>query len=766
MPKKKQNEKPKDKFRISSALKTIIGRELITDDFVAVFELVKNSFDAHARNVEIRFEGLNTDDPKLIIKDDGKGMTAEDIDNKWLFVAYSAKREGTEDDLNGKPKDYRDKISTERTFAGAKGVGRFSCDRLGRYLNLYSRAKLSGPFEHLKIDWQDFEQDSSKEFVDVSIKRATPTKIPYELEGGTILEISGLREKWGREQLKKLRDSLRKLINPNQENDSKRFAVTLVAPDEVEADKEESEKRDRVNGKIKNFLFEELGLRTTEIHCEVDKDGEKITTTLTDRGTLIYRLVEQCPFDHLQNIRVHLFALNRSAKIHFKKVMGVDNVGYGSVFLYKNGFRVHPLGEEGDDRLGIERRKQQGVSRYFGTRDLSGRIEVFGDNARFKETSSRNSGFIDSPEWRELLRFFKEYVLRRLELYAIDVIKWGNPIKGSDEELQPTDVKVQIIEVINKLTNDPDVLDVKYDPQLLDILAERQSASVTTALSNFKRIAEKTGNQKLKREVARTERRVKALAVAKYEAETEARKARQEKALSEKQLAAEKQKNVFLLATTADPDLQRLHLEHWINIAAPELSENVRKLISAVKGGKADQEQLLKGLTTIQKWVDQLVGASRIATRADFSLQYPMRRMDLSRYIFEYLTSDVVLKTDRLKIEVLNKAGAFEIMMRPIEVSILFDNLISNAEKARARHMRFAIETSGNILAIHVANDGEKVPKSVVDSMFELGISGRGGSGIGLYTCKEIVTALGGEIRCAGNDATMGGANFEIVFHK
>src|ERR1700734_1173560 len=100
----------KDKFRISSALKTIIGRELITDDFVAVFELVKNAFDAHAQNVEIRFEGLTTDSPKLIIQDDGKGMTAEDVDDRWLFVAYSAKRDGTEDNADGKPKDYRDKI--------------------------------------------------------------------------------------------------------------------------------------------------------------------------------------------------------------------------------------------------------------------------------------------------------------------------------------------------------------------------------------------------------------------------------------------------------------------------------------------------------------------------------------------------------------------------------------------------------------------------------------------------------------------------------
>src|ERR1035437_3550438 len=205
--------KPKDKFRISSALKTIIGRELITDDFVAVFELVKNAFDAHAQNVEIRFEGLVTDEPKIIIKDDGKGMTGDDIDNKWLFVAYSAKLEGVEDNASGMPKDYRDKISTDRTFAGAKGVGRFSCDRLGRYLNLFTRAKASGPCEHLRIDWQEFEQDSSKEFIDVAMERDSETKAPYGLVSGTVLEISGLREKWDREQLKRLRDSLRKLIN-------------------------------------------------------------------------------------------------------------------------------------------------------------------------------------------------------------------------------------------------------------------------------------------------------------------------------------------------------------------------------------------------------------------------------------------------------------------------------------------------------------------------------------------------------------------------
>ena len=80
-------------FKISAGLKNIIGRDLITDDFIAVFELVKNSFDAYAKNVTIEFLP-----DKIIIADDGKGMDLNDLNEKWLFVAYSAKKDGKEDD--------------------------------------------------------------------------------------------------------------------------------------------------------------------------------------------------------------------------------------------------------------------------------------------------------------------------------------------------------------------------------------------------------------------------------------------------------------------------------------------------------------------------------------------------------------------------------------------------------------------------------------------------------------------------------------------
>ena len=79
-------------FRISSGLKNILGRDLITNDNIAVLELVKNSYDAHASKVEITFE-----EDRLTIADNGKGMSMNDLLDKWLFVGYSAKRDGTED---------------------------------------------------------------------------------------------------------------------------------------------------------------------------------------------------------------------------------------------------------------------------------------------------------------------------------------------------------------------------------------------------------------------------------------------------------------------------------------------------------------------------------------------------------------------------------------------------------------------------------------------------------------------------------------------
>ena len=64
-------------------------------------------------------------------------MSQFDIENKWLNIAYSEKKE--------KKEEYG------RTLAGNKGVGRFSCDRLGKYLTIYTKQKNQQNFIQLSI---------------------------------------------------------------------------------------------------------------------------------------------------------------------------------------------------------------------------------------------------------------------------------------------------------------------------------------------------------------------------------------------------------------------------------------------------------------------------------------------------------------------------------------------------------------------------------------------------------------------------------------
>ena len=71
-------------FRIHPRVFAALGANLVTDDVVAVIELIKNSYDAFAQNVWLRF----IDDPVkgrlLEITDDGSGMTRQTIEEVWV----------------------------------------------------------------------------------------------------------------------------------------------------------------------------------------------------------------------------------------------------------------------------------------------------------------------------------------------------------------------------------------------------------------------------------------------------------------------------------------------------------------------------------------------------------------------------------------------------------------------------------------------------------------------------------------------------------
>lgn len=763
-------EDPVLHFRVSSALKRVIGRDLITDEFVAIFELVKNAFDAYANRVDVVFL-----DERLFISDNGKGMSLDDINEKWLFVAYSAKKDGTEDGS-----DYRDRIGGRRAYAGSKGVGRFSCDRLGQRLRMQTRRMGASPeVEVVEVDWDLFELNAREEFAAVPVAHMRiddfelPAGLP-KLDSGTVLEIGNLREPWGREKLLKLRAALAKLINPFG-GSSEAFEVNLRAPHEEAADAlikvslpDNANSIYVVNGPIRNFIFDTLKGKTTHLEVSVSEDGRYLYSVLTDRGALIYRIRESNPFPLLSGsgFSCNLFYLNRSAKKTFAHRMGVPSVQFGSVFLFKNGFRIFPIGEEGVDTFGIDRRKQQGYARFLGTRDIIGRIDVEGSDNHFRESTSRNQGLIDTPAYQQLTDCFDDKCLRRLERYVVGV-NWKDALDLEVEDasrLRGDNASARITAIVTQLVGTEGVELLDYNQEIIRILNERSDEFVES-LAGLRVLAEKSGNSKLlaeieaagirfnelqraeaaAREVAERER------LARRDAERRAAEATRHAEAATKSFEEERKRNLFL-TSIASLDTETVEiLHHQIIIHASAINEIINGQFDALRRGEMPtKEALLTTFENISFQNKKVLSTARFATKANFRLESEAIEEDIAVYFLQYI-SQVAPMFSETGILILSSSTAKGLTrtFKPIEISILVDNLVSNAGKADASQISFFIEQpSSKELKITVQDDGSGFSNDVpnLERMFEKGFTTSTGSGLGLYHVAQILDDLGGSI--------------------
>lgn len=780
-------------FKISAYLKNIIGKELITDEFVAVFELVKNSFDANAKNVQIIFE--NQDNPvlaKLIILDNGKGMNYQELKEKWLFVAYSAKKDGSEFD------DYRNKINAKRHFAGAKGVGRFSCDRLGRSLNLITiNDELNPKFENLIVNWEDFEQDPKEKFIDINVKHQVLQSIKYDITHGTVLEITGLREIWNRERILKLKKSLVKLVNPNQENDIDNFSIEIIAENEKERDEELEGKNandfDLVNGKIQNKLFETLQIRTTNINVEITENGEKIVSALIDRGDTIYKITEKNPFKNLKKINIYLFQLNTSAKSTFTRLMGINQIDFGSVFMYKNGFRIYPFGEPGDDTLLIDRRKIQGYNRFLGNRDLIGRIEINGKNVELRETSSRDGGLEKTNAYNELITFFYDFVLKRLERYAVEVIRWGDErVDKETGEVFPIitsqDVKVKILDDSRNLTSNinesiqdvvnneiigfikwlaiepKDIEKIEYDRDFFNIVEEKQDKSATKTIQIIEQKAEKFDDKDLLKSVKKIKKDFKQIQEAKKEAEKETLQIEKklEKVSTEKEQITKQ--NLFLKSVKALEYDDVRDLVHIIGMKSDIISKEITRIKRKInKGQKISTKELNEFIEDISLANSLINSVTNFATKKNFLKATQDTTQDIVGFIKDYI-NNIYLKLYRnLEIKFLGDVSIVKHFV-PFEITMIIDNLIGNSRKKDigADRIEFHFITDNNKLIITYRDNGNGLSPAITNPklIFEEGFTTTNGSGLGLAHIKKTLKGMNGDISV--NPTYKSGIEFKI----
>lgn len=741
------------RFRISSALKNIIGKELITDDYIAIFELVKNAYDANSSKVEIVFNNIkdekNKRNARILIRDEGDGMSLDDLKNKWLLVGFSEKKK-IEELL--KEKDYRQKLGGKRIFAGAKGIGRFSCDRLGKKLRLFTKKIGEEEINVLDIDWTKFEEDSKAEFQDINVVHTIQKSIdksiaPKRLTKGTILEISELNSDWNYKKLVGLKQHLQRLINPAQVGGTQDFTIYIEALEFQNDDKVSQRKgyNEPVNGPVKNVVFEKLGIKTTCIGSSIDDKGETITTELFDKDQFIFRLKEKNEYSQLKNINIKLFYLNKPAKNTFTRIMGIRPVRYGSIFLYRNGFKISPYGNEGDDWLGLDRRKAQGVRRYLSNRELIGRIELDGYQPNFVEVSSRDGGVVKTPEFNVLTKeFFMEKVLRRLERYVVEGLEWDNPSsqKGpKDPEAIKSDSLVIIDQIVGQVKDENKELDFNTD--LLKIYATKQiekAPELIKSIQSLKRFA-KTEDEKdfIDQQVKAVSGLVKNFQIQSQELQAELKQ-------REKQL-------LFLQHVTDEDTKEIVGLQHHINNATNIINTHLKRLQEQARSGKSVPSDFV--LSTLEKIGMQTLTISSVAlfvTQANFDVVASKTKQDLVSFIKQYVENAYVLFNKKrldyegITINVHVDAWAeFVYKFNSLDFIIIIDNLISNSRKAKARKIDICLnKISDNELEIRVKDDGVGIPLQYVEKLFTFGFSTtEGGTGIGLYQIKKILEKYG-----------------------
>ena len=652
--------------------------------------------------------------------------------------------------------------------------------------------------EILDVDWQTFEINKKVEFDTIDIPHETIDDIPEFPNAsttGTFLQFRRLHDNWSREDIKRLKRSLEKMINPFSGTDDD-FQIEIIAPKMKDEDKSLDSSRDKVNGVIENSIADILKLKTTQIESRIQNGI--IHTTLTDRGVLMYEIEEpNDKFFHLESSSVSLFYLNRAAKYSFTVRMGVQPISYGNIFLFRNGFRILPYGEWNDDSWGLNYRQQQGYNRFLGSRDLFGRVDVETDNPELiKEVSSRDGGLIKTEASQQLMEYFT-LIHRRLERYVVGVL-WGEGFIKKEyfvnqssalkarEQLQEVDKdsdtakhlysnigsKVDFLQLIKTLTNDKSVNVLQYNENLANIVANPTDTEVIQAqmLDDVRKLAEKTNDVFLLGKIQEFEKHLDNLRREKEEAERKEAEAKEKieeekkkRERAERERDVQIQKSKYLAATrNTTKDVQ--DLIHVILIS----SNDALGVISTAKNQLANDEinSLRATLDEFEYHITKINKLSKLITKADLALLAQTGLVDIQAFMEEYMANyknSFNVQYHSTLVEPLEKKISI------LDLSIVLDNLKSNSEKAGATELRLDFSRNGRTYIVDFTDNGVGVDLNAFtpENIFEEGVTNRrGGSGIGLSTIKERMREnLNGDITFLGNGLHFKtGATFRLTF--
>ena len=484
----------------------------------------------------------------------------------------------------------------------------------------------------------------------------------------------------------------------------------------------------------------------------VSEDGQLITSRLTDRGEYIFSVAEKNrKYYGLKDISIVVFYLNQSAKVNFTRQMGgVQPKNYGSVFIYKNGFRINPYGEPGQDFFGIDQRKAQGWKRFLGTREIMGRISIKGNNDQFVETTSRAHGFIQTPAVDLLADLFLEKVLKVLEKYVVNLINWGEPLKSDPERtISPNEISEQIISQFITNADSKDIVSLDYN---LDILSKdnmrNSQDNITTSLKKLESVAERTQDAGLINLAQTLKKKTESIVSHNIQLEEENAKSSKELVKAQEEKHA-RERQIYFLKGAANQNVTNLvngfHSVYTLTDASRGNISYLQELLAPMD--IENKDFILSIIGQIQQANEKAHKLADLAIHGNQSLKQSGSN-SLYDFIRQYIDEGFAIKG--LKYELVQDEQAFECKFDSSSIGVIVDNIASNSIKAGATILQIVFSETSKYVEVSFSDNGMGLAENIdPKTLFEWGFSSnrqKKGFGIGLYHIKQLLDEMKGTV--------------------
>ena len=391
------------KWRFDISAYRLIGRELITDRITALFELVKNCYDANATRVDVLFENVSSINPesKITIKDNGYGMKFEDIRDKWMVIGTSSKR-----------KEPYSPEPFKRRCVGEKGIGRFATDKLGDKVNIITQTSGESQKLNVEIDWNKYETSFQPEKQNEPILFFTDIENKYKYEAankdeqGTTLVISRIREIWTGKDIDRLYKELTKLVSP--------FYPLKQPFDMYISSNEYAPYKKDIIVKAEAIQFSS---HSASIYFDRTKQTQEEIYFDKQEGVIRTQETSIQPFGP---IAMKLYYFDEDAKKRFHLKYKDYNTRIDGVKIYRDGVIATPFAEFEDhpdrkrDILGIDKRLWRDIFNRLSTRDLIGIVDISKEeNPQIIDATNRQD-FVDNTAYREL----KKFIISQINVFS------------------------------------------------------------------------------------------------------------------------------------------------------------------------------------------------------------------------------------------------------------------------------------------------------------------------------------------------------------